>query len=747
MRQRLPHRASALLTVVLIILPLSANGSAQEWCPAAGNPTTAEGWAALRAGELDLARGLFSRAVDRCEYHLGARIGTAYVALRGGEDEEARSRLETLLVVDPGNIDVLVGLGILAWRRGELSEVARFFSEVQALEPENATAGQYLERLPAHLRARPPRPDPDPEVEAGVPPALDPQGAGEAWDRGDTEEATRLYREILAVDPMDGVALHRLALMTAWENRYDEALGLFDRLLSSEPTNVDARVGRARVLAWRGDLDEAISVLEEILETHPGQAQALEARAQFRSWAGLHTAALADYEELVGVSQDPTGFLLAQARVLGSAKRLEESRAVYDSILALTPDNLAARMELARIVAFSGDFVEAEDRYREILLDHPENLEALRGLARTLTWSGHLPEGEEIWSAALDASPTDLVSRVGLIQNLRWQGRAGSAMRVAEGATEEERESPDLVEQIQWIRAFTGPRADASIIQEGDSDENSMTTARVTGRWSPRRNLIVRAEAYTRGLDQADIDLSRDSWGLNVSASYQVDPGWTFSGGAGGTRTDATENTSFTFLRAGVASPGRYRVGGALQFSRRPLDVTAQLVEQGIQLTMAEISSRWAPSSAWQISGSLGIGSYQGSEDNQRVHLTLQADRRMIGGWTLGLSHRYFRFDKDLDEFYFDPDYFGLTEMLARGLWQIGPWGFLIQLSPGAQKIYADGSLEASIRTSARVFYRFDPGREVSLSGGYSSAGLQSFNTGSSDYRYRALTMGISWVF
>ncbi len=750
MPPRLRLKASMALTVATAILFLPARTSGQERCPAAGNPATAEGWTSLRSGDLDQARVLFVRAIDRCRDHLGARIGLGYVALRSGEDEEARSLLETLLVVDSTNVDVLVGLGILAWRRGELSEVSRFFSAVEALEPGNETALEYLERLPREMRP-PPRTDtagdPEEEVETETPGAVDSRGAAEAWARGDTETAARLYGAILEADSTDGVALHRLALMTAWENRYDKALGLFDRLLSLEPTNLDARVARARVVAWSGDLGAALTAVDGILADHPGQPQALEARAQFRSWAGMHSAALADYEDLVGISQDPTGLLLAQARILGNARRLGESRAAYDSILAFNPDNLEARLELARIVAFSGELDEAEVRYRGILNDHPDNLEGKRGLARALTWAGKLPEGEEAWRSILEASPTDLVSRVGLIQNLRWQGRTGPAMMVLEEASDEQRGSPDLVEQLKWIRASRGPRADAYVIREGDSDKNAMTTARVTGRWSPGTNLAVRAEAYTRVLEQTDVDLSRDSWGVNVTASYQLHPGWTFSGGLGGTRTDAAEETAFTSVRAGVDSPGRYRVGGSLRLSRQPLDVTARLVEQGIQVSMAEMSGRWAPSPTWQVSGSLGVGSYEGSEKNQRLHLTLQANRRMIGGWTLGMSHRYFRFDKDLDEFYFDPDYFGLTELMAKGLWETGPWALLLELSPGAQKIYSTGSYETAVRTSARVSYRVAPGREVSLSGGYSSAGLQSSNTGASDYRYGALILGFAWVF
>jgi hypothetical protein len=181
--------------------------------------------------------------------------------------------------------------------------------------------------------------------------------------------------------------------------------------------------------------------------------------------------------------------------------------------------------------------------------------------------------------------------------------------------------------------------------------------------------------------------------------------------------------------------------------SRYPLDVTAQLVEQGVRVGMADLSGRWTPAPGWQVLGGAGLGSYQGEEDNQRFHLNLRVDRSMRGGWTLGLSHKYFGFDKDLDEFYFDPDYFGLTELTARGLWEEGRWGVLLETAPGFQKIRSNGEFEAAFRSSARVSYRVAPGRQVSLSGGFSSAGLQTFNSGDSDYRYYGLILSGSWVF
>jgi tetratricopeptide (TPR) repeat protein len=576
---------------------------------------------------------------------------------------------------------------------------------------------------------------------------LDPEGANEAWNQGDTERAARLYRSILAADSSDARALHRVALMHAWSDEHPEALALFDRLLLLEPGNLEAEVDRARVLAWQGELDEAIGDLNRILDAHPDYPQALEAKAQFQSWAGEYGAALSSYDQLVGISQDPTGVLLAQARVLGWASRLEESRSVYDSILAVNPQNLEARLGLARLLAFSDETDEAVARYEVILQDHPGNPEARRGLARTLTWGGRLPDGEEAWRSSLEDFPRDLVSRIGLAQNLRWQGRNAAALHVLEEADPAQRENPDFLEQLERVRATLAPRVGISLIQEGDSDDNIMTTARMTGGWNPIPHLAVRGESYTRTLEQSALDLSRSSWGVNLQASYQLEPGWMFNAGAGGTRTDGSGTSSFTSLKAGITSPGRYPFGGAVNLSRNPLDATAQLVEQGVQVGSTEVSGRWTPAPGWQISGSAGLGSFSGEEENRRTHANVRVNRGLGGGWTVGLSHRYFGFDKDLNEFYFDPDYFGLSELTGRWVWEPGRLGFLLEGAPGVQKIRLDGDYRAALRASARLTFRWAPGREVFLSGGYSSAGLQSFSTEDSDYRYRALILGGSWLF
>jgi hypothetical protein len=88
---------------------------------------------------------------------LGALIGSGYVDLRQDLVAEASARFASVLAERPNDIDALVGSGLAAWRLGQLDEVASRFRRVEALDPGNSMALEYLAQLPAGVGAAPER--------------------------------------------------------------------------------------------------------------------------------------------------------------------------------------------------------------------------------------------------------------------------------------------------------------------------------------------------------------------------------------------------------------------------------------------------------------------------------------------------------------------------------------------------------------------------------------------------------------
>ena len=271
-----------------------------------------------------------------------------------------------------------------------------------------------------------------------------------------------------------------------------------------------------------------------------------------------------------------------------------------------------------------------------------------------------------------------------------------------------------------------------------------MLSTNLSAGWYPAPRLAVQADSYWRDLEA--VGLRRYALGASIVARYQLEPGWTVTAGGGGNRTDGTGSTGFGSYQLGVSSPARHRAAFDASVASSGLDATAALAETGVKTTGATVSGRWRPTPLWRVDAAGGWARYSGTAENDRLNAFLSASRRLSRMLTVGSSYRVFTFEQDLDDGYFDPDFYGIGEVTGRLLHQPVPWSFLVELAPGAERVGSDGDLAATLRASMRVAYRIGPGREVSLAGGYSSSGLQSFATGY-DYRYTALILGLGWTF
>ena len=728
--RRFTH-ASAVVGLALFGLPALA--AAQDPCPSASGVESEAGWTAYQAGDMEEARARFEAALARCDNDQYARTGLGYVALREGATAEATTIMNTVVLAEPNNVDALVGLGLASWRTADLEGVRSYFERVVQLAPDHPTALEYLERIAGADQATSGPTDP----------------ADQAWLAGDTESALRLYTARLDEDPTDGLALLRVGLITAWSERYDAALELLNALIDLEPTNIDGRLARARVYAWSGDIPTAQDEVSQILAVQPDNADALAAVALFQSWSGQLDEALASYDDLLSIAPEHGAGRRQQAMAMAWASQYEQSLDAYESLVSADPNDLDARLGLATALGYSGDYEGAIAQYDEVLLRAPDDMRALTGQAKTFGWAGRLVESERVALRAVEIDDASAEAWAGLGQVYRWQGRVAAAKEALATAAGFAPTNAEIRDQVRSVDLALAPLARPTVTSESDSDGNSMVTTSLTASWHPLPRLDVRADGYHKRLQQDFTagSLERKSSGVTVSGTYQLWPGWTVTGGLGGNVTDGSADQTYFAYRAGVRTPDRFRFGAALNVSSEGLDETAILADVGVRNTQVLLSGRWFPSAVWRVDGSLGLGSYEGSEKNGRRSAFLGASRKVGRFFSVGGSLRGFSFEQNLDEGYFDPDFYGIAEVTSYWLYRPVPWTFLVELAPGVQQVTSNGDPGTSIRSNARVAYRVGAGREVSLSFGYSSAGLTSFATGSDGYSYTAFILGFNWVF
>jgi tetratricopeptide (TPR) repeat protein len=504
-----------------------------------------------------------------------------------------------------------------------------------------------------------------------------------AWNRGDHDVARELYTARVTADSSDVRALHRLALLNAWERAFEPALALFDCLLVVEPDNVEARTDRARVLSWAG--------------------------------------------------------------------RFDASAADYAAVLARRPQQRAARMGLARVLSWSGRLDSARAVYASLLLDDPDDPEVQQGLARVTAWSGELRDAEAAWERSLELGGDETAARVGLSQTLRWQGRADSALAVLDGIPLDERSRPEYREERRWVDAALDAGLSPALTFEVDSDENEMFTAVMRGTHPVVPRIRVGLDMYAR-IATWDLGLTeaRKSWGFAATARYLLEPGWTFTAQLGVSNANGTNAPIRPIVRAQASTPVREPIGGSLLLRHAPFDYTALLMENGVTFSEAAVTGRARPARRWNIDGGLSYALFRGSVSNRRLAAHVGGTRTITRQWAAAARLRTFGFQENVDDGYFDPDFYLLGEALVRWRPLRGPWLVTAEGGPGLEQITVktippdsgtEASLRATVRLVARVGYEIGPGRSLGLEAVYTNAGLTSFAAGGAGYRYFAVTL------
>jgi tetratricopeptide (TPR) repeat protein len=230
----------------------------------------------------------------------------------------------------------LVQRGIRAYLAGRAQEALTIFRDVLRLDPQNAVAVAYLEKLGERPSAASPQGSPG----AAQPHPMDEDYARSPWDDGPAAPAT------IVVDPSGGLDLGAIAEKSDLRPLVPERPGPGRRSRS----DVEVWLSAAKELFALGDFTGSLELIEKILQVDPDHAEAREYLRQ------NETTLVSMYESKIGpLSSVPrlaikpeevlwltldhrAGFLLAQI----------DGTVDYDSLFALSG---LPRLDTARILA------------------------------------------------------------------------------------------------------------------------------------------------------------------------------------------------------------------------------------------------------------------------------------------------------------------------------------------------------------------------------------------------------------
>jgi tetratricopeptide (TPR) repeat protein len=501
--------------------------------------------------------------------------------------------------------------------------------------------------------------------------------------------------------------------------------------------------------AWRaGDHARAELLYGTVLASDSTDRQALHRLALIHGWTDRHQESIALFDRLLALAPENRGAAIERARVLAWSGEHAAAIDAVEAILEREPGDRDALAAHAQFTAWAGRFPASLRSYEALLAVSPDDPEARRGLARVTSWSGRLRQGEHLWQELVAADPADVEALLGLAAVQRWRGRTLEARATLDRAAALAPDNPEVRAQILHARAAFAPRVSPTVVYESDSDGNRMVTSAVAVSYSPTPRLQLRVDAYSRDLGYGPApDLAGRAHGATIGLSALLPARWVLSAAAGASGRTSGESTLIPTFHASVASPRDHRFGAAASVSHAALDATAQLARNRVEVSEATLSGRFQGDAGTTGSVRVSRATFAGSERNVRHGGSAELFQRVTRPLSLGVTVTAFGFEHDLQDGYFDPDFFGVALLGARWSREAGKWNFNAEAAPGIQRVGSGGDVRGVAQLSGRLGYLLAPGRELSISGGYSSSGLTEFSTQGADYRYRSLGVAAGWTF
>ncbi len=202
---------------------------------------------------------------------------------------------------------------------------------------------------------------------------------------GALDEAAKLYREALELQPKDSDSLRELGLICLTRGRPEEALRFLEGALQIRPNDFDALLAKANTLATMKRYPEALVCFEEALNIKPESAEAHNNRGGALGALGRHAEALASFDKALHFKPDYADAHRNRGNALRALGRRQEAFKSFERLSVLRPDDPSALLSQAaelralkrpqealacvdRALAIRRNFFEAHVRRGELLV-------------------------------------------------------------------------------------------------------------------------------------------------------------------------------------------------------------------------------------------------------------------------------------------------------------------------------------------------------------------------------------------
>ena len=272
-----------------------------------------------------------------------------------GRLPQARALYEAILRVQPGHVDALHLLGVIALQGGQARRAADLITAAIAIHPDNPAFHCNLGNAQRELQ----------QFDSAL---------------ACLDQAIRMRPDFAEAHGNRGVVLEALGQPAAALASYDRALGL-------RPDDADGWSNRGNALMALGRLTDALASHDRAIALRPGRAQAHFNRGLVLKALDRLEAAVASYDEALRLRPDHADAWFNRGNTLRGLKQPQAALASYERALQLQPDHADAHANRGVTLLELGCLAEAFASFDQAIALRPEQPDANwnRGLAWLLS--------------------------------------------------------------------------------------------------------------------------------------------------------------------------------------------------------------------------------------------------------------------------------------------------------------------------------------------------------------------------
>ncbi len=298
--------------------------------------------------------------------------------LQSGRLQDAELVFQSVLSMDPKNVNALQLLGIIQFQTGRSKEGEQLLRRAIKQRPNIAdlhyNLGNMLDqqgKLKQALMAF------ENAIKLGLSNDQIHNNLGMVQSKlGKFKEAENSFRKAININPKNPSALSNYGLLMRKTNRQDQAIQALQQAIDLEPKFFDAFSNLGAIYFEKNDLDKAEEYLLQALELDTQNSNVMNGLAGVLLRKEKDAAALAMIQNAMKLCPDSIDVMLNMAKVLLKMDDVNGAEATYHRISKIMPSNIDALVGLGSVLSKQGKFGGARENFEKALEIDPERIAA-----------------------------------------------------------------------------------------------------------------------------------------------------------------------------------------------------------------------------------------------------------------------------------------------------------------------------------------------------------------------------------